>query len=84
MIVTAEISGTDLVILLDDSRILVIRNYESVINGHVGLSDAALEITFFKSCPGISEDRCNIAFQNGKLALRTVSHDQFSMLHPIH
>jgi hypothetical protein len=76
---TAETCGTDLVILLDYFRILLIRNFESVIQGDIAFSDAALEIVFpnsYAATPG------NIAFRNGKVAVYTVSPGQFSMLDP--
>jgi hypothetical protein len=70
--IIAETSGADLVVLVQHPRILVVRNFESVIHGYITFSEATLEIDFFY-LSGTIPFAHKMAFRNGKVVLTTVS-----------
>lgn len=66
---SVHVNGSDVAILFTDSVIAVIRNFEMVINGQLGLSDASL--LFALSPP---DPATYLAFANGKVAVTSVCY----------
>ena len=64
-------SGSDLAILFTDSIIAVIRDFERVVKGHVGLNDVSILVSLLPS--DISPAPATyLAFTNGKMAVASV------------
>jgi hypothetical protein len=79
MIVVSSVhtSGSDVAILFTDSIIAVIRNFEMVFSGQVGLSDSSFLIALSPSPP---DPATYLAFANGKIAVTSVCFYSVSAL----
>lgn len=71
-LIVAHVHGNDLVGLLLDDRILLIRDFPSVIKGEKKLVEAALEIAFSAQSPPEWQRSIYVAFEHGRVGVITV------------
>ena len=69
---SVHMSGPNLVILFADSIVVLIRNFDMVVKGHVRLDDTSLLISLMSSDSPFPVPATYLAFEKGKAVVTSV------------
>jgi hypothetical protein len=72
--------GSNLAILFADSIVVLIRNFDMVAKGHVGLNDASLLISLISSDNPFPVPATYLAFEKGKVVVTSVCYGHALLL----